>query len=289
MGRFFYMLAIACLFCAPAVAQDAKAAPSTGVTQPTPNLTLEARLIDDGDPIPAGLTWRIFDDSPNAEGTHPLVTNAVGGTAQFNLPSGPYLVHVAYGRAGATKRIIIGSEPVSETIALRAGGLRLAANTANGNVDPEKLRFSIYEIDQDENGDRNLIALNVPAGSIVRLNEGVYHVLSRYGGINATVRADLEVKAGKVTSAELEHRGAEITMRLVSRAGGDPIANTAWTVLTADGAKVFSSRSVSPGFVLSEGEYEVNVRNGEQVYRKSFTVKSGSNQRVEVRIDSDAG
>ncbi len=76
-------------------------------------------------------------------------------------------------------------------------------------------------------------------------------------------------------------------MKLVSRAGGDPIANVSWTVLTADGEKVFSSDDLTPSLVLAEGSYEVNVRNGDTIYRKAFDVSAGQNETLEVRLDLD--
>jgi hypothetical protein len=263
-------------------------APGLAFAQATQPLALDARLTEEGEVISNGLTWRIFSSQADSSGKHQLIANGEGGAMRFNLLPGSYLVHAAYGRAGATKQIEMGAEPLEETVLLRAGGLQVSANTGDSPIDPEKLVFSIYDVEQDASGNRKLIALNVKANSIVRLNEGIYHVLSRYGDINATVRADLQVRAGEVTRAELLHRGAEVDLRLVSREGGPPIASTQWTILTADGAKVFSSNSISPQMVLAEGEYEVNVRNGERVYRKVFNVKAGDHTRIEVRLDEDA-
>lgn len=76
-------------------------------------------------------------------------------------------------------------------------------------------------------------------------------------------------------------------MKLVSRAGGDPIPSVSWTVLTADGEKVFSSNRLTPLLVLAEGSYEVTVRNGDTFYRKAFDVSAGKNGYIEVRLDLD--
>ena len=92
-------------------------------------------------------------------------------------------------------------------------------------------------------------------------------------------------QAGQVTQAVLQHRGAGISLRLVSRPGGDPIANTAWSVFTEDGDKVFTSRLVSPFLILAEGAYEAVVRNGDDDYRRTFVVRSGKNARIEVLLE----
>ena len=248
-------------------------------------MALDAKLTEKGNSIERGMVWRIFRERPDADGKLPLVATAKGGTASVSLPAGTYLVHAAFGRAGATKRIALGSGGAKESFVLQAGGLKLSAESEGQAIPAKDLRFSIYELEQDEEGERKLIALNVAADRVIRLNTGTYHVLSRFGTINATVRADLVVKAGEVTEAVLQHRGANISMRLVSQIGGDPVANTSWAVLTEEGEEVFKSTSVSPSLILAEGTYEASVRNGDRNFRKSFVVEPGKNIRVEVLLN----
>ena len=262
----------------------APANPAAGPNILGHELVVEARLSEKGDMLKDGIDWRVFSDRRNADGQLPLIAKRSGGTATFSLPAGTYLVHAGFGRASTTRRVSLGSDGARESFVLNAGGLALTAKADGKPIPPKDLRFSIYELEEDEEGERKLIALNVPATRIIRLNAGTYHVLSRYGTINATVRADLEVKPGKLTRATLQHRGAAVSMRLVSSLGGDPVANTAWTVLTQDGEKVFQSTSVSPGLILAEGTYEATVRNGEKDYRKTFRVSPGKNIRVEVPL-----
>jgi len=273
MSRLFPFL-LSFLFASFAWAQDTSTSYAPSDPDAEPNRTgyemiLDAKLTDKSDSIERGMVWRIFRERPDADGKLPLVATAKGGTSFFSLPAGTYLVHAAFGRAGATKRIALGSDGAKESFVLQA----------------KDLRFSIYELEQNEEGDRKLIALNVAADRVIRLNTGTYHVLSRFGTINATVRADLEVKAGEVTNAVLQHRGADISMRLVSRIGGDPVANTAWAVFTEEGEEVFKSNSVSPSLILAEGVYEASVRNGDRNFRKTFEVKPGKNIRVEVLLN----
>ncbi|MEE9375210.1 MAG: hypothetical protein V3V04_02620 [Rhizobiaceae bacterium] len=253
-------------------------------SRPEYQLVLDAKLVPKGETIERGMFWRVFSETTNQEGKLPLVATAKGGTATFNLNAGTYLVHAAFGRAGASKRVIVSEGGAQESFILKAGGLELHAVTKDISIPAKDLRFSIYELKQDEDGKRKLIAFNVAANKVIQLNEGIYHVLSRYGTINATVRADLEVKAGEVTKATLQHRGAAVSLRLVSESGGDPVANTAWTVFTKDGEKVFGSRNFSPSFILAEGSYEAVVRNGASNFTKNFTVSPGKNIRVEILL-----
>lgn len=289
MSRLFPFL-LSFLFASFAWAQDTSTSYAPSDPDAEPNRTgyemiLDAKLTDKSDSIERGMVWRIFRERPDADGKLPLVATAKGGTSFFSLPAGTYLVHAAFGRAGATKRIALGSDGAKESFVLQAGGLKLTAESEGNAIPAKDLRFSIYELEQNEEGDRKLIALNVAADRVIRLNTGTYHVLSRFGTINATVRADLEVKAGEVTNAVLQHRGADISMRLVSRIGGDPVANTAWAVFTEEGEEVFKSNSVSPSLILAEGVYEASVRNGDRNFRKTFEVKPGKNIRVEVLLN----
>lgn len=51
-----------------------------------------------------------------------------------------------------------------------------------------------------------------------------YHVVSAYGSVNATVRSDIRVEAGKLTEATVEHKAAQVTMKLVREKGGEALA-----------------------------------------------------------------
>ncbi len=265
-------------------AQSAGFAPQATNPQTSTRLSLSAKLTEESEAITRGMVWRVFGSAPGEDGKLPLIAAAQGGGAAFDLPSGNYLVHATFGRAGATKKVTLSGETASEEFVLQAGGLELTATTKGDPISKKDLRFSIYELEQDEDGNRKLIALNVAADKVVRLNAGTYHVLSRYGTINATVRADLQVKAGEVTKATLQHRGARVGLRLVSKFGGDPIANTAWAIFTQDGEKVFESTNIAPTVILAEGNYEAAVRHGEDTVRRGFKVVSGENIRVEILL-----
>src|SRR5690606_174400 len=139
-----------------------------------------------------GLVWRVFKPEPGPDGKLSLVASARGGTSAFDLEPGSYLVHAAFGRAGATKRITVGRAGHRETIVLDAGGLELDAVVEGGLRIPAKaLKFSIYEATPDEKGERALVIPDVKPQTVVRLNSGVYHVVSTYGSVNAIIRSDI--------------------------------------------------------------------------------------------------
>lgn len=247
-------------------------------------LVLQARLVDDGEPLTAGIIWRVFTAQPDATGALPLVLEAEpGGTTTVQLPSGDYFVHAAFGRAGATKRITVGNDDQTESLVLNAGGLRLDAIVGEGRQVPaDRLTFDVLQ--ENENGDLITVVPGASAGTVIRLSAGTYHVVSRYGNVNAVVRADIEVEAGSLTEAVMRHTGAEVTLKLVSTEGGEALANTSWTVTTQDGITVHESIGAFPSIVLAAGSYTAIARHQDEIYSRDFSVEAGIERDIEVQL-----
>ena len=107
------------LLCAPALAQSPKPthtpkieAPRTEAVRPAAEGAADGggmRLIAtltpaDGQGLKAGLVWRVFDEATEANGKHRLVAELQEASPTIALPDGAYIVHAAYGLAGATRR-----------------------------------------------------------------------------------------------------------------------------------------------------------------------------------------
>lgn len=270
----------------PAVPGAAAYAPANGqgsLAQGQGQITLAAQLTEESPELKRGLVWRIFKPDAGPDGKLPLVASAQGGTSVFQLEPGSYLVHASFGRAGATKRITVGREARRDSLVLDAGGLKLdAVLSGNLKVPSGKLRFSIYEATADADGDRALIVPDVEPNTVVRLNAGTYHVVSTYGSVNAVIRSDIRVEAGKLTEATVEHHAAEITLKLVREAGGEAIADTSWSIVSDSGDPVRESVGAYATVVLAEGEYTVVAKNRDRIYQRDFTVVPGRNQDVDV-------
>ncbi|MBV2186977.1 MAG: hypothetical protein KUL88_20845 [Rhizobium sp.] len=251
------------------------------------NVSLEARLTGDGEAMQQGLSWRVFSPIPGADGKLPLLASAEGGSADFQLSPGDYFVNVSFGRAGATKKLTIPPEGEVEkqVLVLDAGGILLNAVSGPDTRIPAKdLKFDVYSSEVQADGERGLVLADVPPETIVRLNAGTYHIVSEYGSVNAVVRADIKVEAGKLTEAMIQHRASQINLKLVSEPGGEAIADTAWSVLTGSGDIVAESVSAFPVMVLAEGTYTAVARNKEKIYQKDFTVDAGRNEDVEILL-----
>ncbi len=252
-------------------------------SEPTKQVTLEARLVAQDPAIEKGLEWRVFKTKVDEKGELPLLATASGGTKTFSMSAGEYFIHVSYGFASAVRKVEITQPETRQIFILNAGGLQLEAVTPpDGPIATSLLRFDVYSSQVDERGIRRLIARDVRPMQIVPFAQGTYHVVSRYGKYNAETRADLRVQAGKLTQVTMQHYAAKISFRLVRETGGGAIADTSWSILAENGDVIKESNSTFPTMVLSEGNYSAIARNAEKTYTQDFTVESGANRDVEV-------
>lgn len=248
-----------------------------------PRLVLAAKLTDDGGPIGSGLVWRLFGSEPDPDGELPLIANGAGGSASFEVEPGVYFVYCGFGYAGSTVRVELNGGLREETVVLNAGGLRLRAAADEAQIlPPGDVLFDVYSLETDDRGERKVVARDVRPEELVRLAADTYHVVSRYGQVNAQTRGDVEVKPGKLTEVTLYQRAAEVTLKLVGAPGGEAIADTVWSVLTPGGDIVTEGVGAFPSFVLASGEYTVIARHDDKVYQRDFNVETGRDAEVEV-------
>jgi hypothetical protein len=251
------------------------------------DVALDAKLTSDGSPLEQGLSWYVFSPIAGVDGKLPLVASSAGGSAAFQLAPGDYFVNVSFGRAGVTKKLTVPEtgDTQKTVMVLDAGGMVLnAVSGSDVRIPPDELSFSIYSSDVKEDGSRGLVMADVKPNTLIGLSAGTYHIVSEYGDVNAVIRADIQVEAGKVTEAAIQHRAAKITFKLVSDAGGEAIADTAWSILTAAGDVVGESVSAFPTMILAEGQYSAVARNKDKIYQRDFTVAAGKNTDVEVLL-----
>jgi len=247
------------------------------------SFTLEARLTNDGPPLGDDVKWRIFGDTPDADGKLKLLGEANGGIIYVRLDPGTYYVHAAYGRAGTTRKINVSEPTGGEVLVLNAGGMRLLA--VNGKDQPlaqGQVTFDVYAPDEGGSDEQFLLVPNAPPGHVISLNAGTYHVVSKYGDANAVVRTDIKIDPGKLTEATMFQKAAKLTLKLVEQHGGEAIADTAWTVTTADGDAVAQSVGAFPSVVLAIGDYIAIAKHDSKSYRAAFRVEAGTDHDVEV-------
>ncbi|WP_208441775.1 carboxypeptidase regulatory-like domain-containing protein [Bartonella raoultii] len=245
-------------------------------------LILNARLKNSNEDIVKGLIWRIYAPILGIDNKLPLIATYEGGSAHFDLEPGSYLVHVSFGHVSAVQRVNLESgQRLVKNFNFDAGGIIFNATLLNGAIDEKELRFTLYE-DEKENDETGVILSNIKAQSIVRLRAGRYHVASHYGSVNATVRSDVQVDAGKITEVTLEHQAAQIILKLVRQEGGEALADTSWSITNDSGDIVHETVGAYVSLVLAEGEYIAIAKNQDKIYQKVFSVVSGHDEEINV-------
>ncbi|WP_055037314.1 hypothetical protein [Blastochloris viridis] len=245
-------------------------------------LALAARFSAEGALINAALHWRVFSAAPDGGGNQVLVAESRDAAPIFALDPGTYVVHAGYGLAGFAKAVELVADPVRETFAMQAGGLRLQAVLGDQPLPAAKVSFDIYANSLVGGGPERPLMRQVEPGALVLLPEGTYQAVSAYGDANAVVRADVKVAAGRISEAMLRHRAAAITLKLVEGPGGNAIANTAWSVVTPAGDVIKESIGAFPSMVLQEGDYIAIARNDSRSFSRDFTIEPGKDQEIEV-------
>lgn len=269
---------------APLPAPAAPAPPQQAAPSPPADagglLFLTAQFAGSGKTIANGLVWRVFPEIDNSGAERPVATSTDAAPA-FRLEPGPYIVHASYGLASAVRRVTVGGRETNERIAIAAGALKLSGAIGQSPLSAATVNFTIYA-PLPNNSEGRLVAQNVKSGELVRLPEGVYHVVSNYGDTNAIMRADLKVENGVVTEATMNHRAATVTLKLVANPGGEALAGTAFSVLTPGGDIIREAIGAFPSLILAEGEYICIARHQGKVYQRPFKVDSGLDRDIEV-------
>ncbi len=269
-------------------APPAALAPSGTAPQASPippghmPLALSARFGSEAPAISGGLHWRVYADKPDPSGVFKLVKEDKSASPTFLLPAGGYVVHVSFGVANAVKAVQLRAEPVREVFDIPAGGLRAEGHVGDTRIPAGQISFDVYKGSQFEPADRRPTVQSVLTGDVVLLPEGTYYIVSNYGDANAVVRSDIRVQAGKLTDITVNHRAAIITLKLVSAAGGEALANTAWSVMTPSGDVIKESIGAFPRYILAEGDYRAIARNEGKVYERGFKVIAGVDGEIEV-------
>ncbi len=287
----FLLWALTLLACAgtPAEAQAPFNAPAGPPLQPPAGMKagegavlVTARYASDGTAINGGLHWRVYADKPDPSGVFRLLKEDTAAQSVFVLPTGNYIVHVAFGLASTAKPVQINRETTREVFDIAGGGLRIEARVGNAKIPTGQVSFDIYQGSQFEQADRRPIAASVTTGSVMLVPEGTYYILSKYGDGNAVVRSDIRVQAGKLTDVTVTHRAAQIMFKLVSKRGGEALANTDWAVLSPAGDTIAETKGAFPRVILAEGEYKIIARNDNKVYQQDLTVIPGVDGEIEV-------
>ena len=249
-------------------------------------VSLTALLNEGGLPITANLVWRIFHAKPDKKKRYKLVSTHREANPTAALAPGKYIINAAYGKAYLTKIVTVKlGQPINDIFIINAGGLRLASVLANGSPVPaHTVTYTVYSDERDQFGTRQKVISDAKPGVIIRLNAGIYHIVSRYGDANAQVSADVTIEPGKLTETTINHTAAKVTFKLVYKKGGEALAGTQWSILTPQGDIVKDSVGALPTHIIAAGNYVIMAKRDGQVFKKPFAVKPEETRQIELVI-----
>lgn len=294
-----WVIASALTMAAPAMADlvqhDMAAPPSSATPADVPRipLRLSAALTPNGPVVKTGLVWRVYNEKAELDGSYRLVGQSTDPEIIVSLPDGRYVVHVAYGFASAMRTVTVAGQPSSERLALNAGALEVDGLMGDAPIPPQKLSLSVFVPDHG-NAEAKLVVAGAKPGQIIRLPEGLYHLVSTYldtvgigsltpvSNTNSVISADLRVQAGKLLKATVTHRAAVLTLKLVNTTGGEALANTSFTILTQGGDIIRELIGAFPSLVLAEGDYLLIARHDGKTYQTDFKVQAALDRDIEV-------
>ncbi|MBR2536152.1 MAG: hypothetical protein IKE66_08800 [Hyphomicrobium sp.] len=246
-------------------------------------LKLVALLTADGQQIDQGLVWRVYQESSEPQAKAKLIAEKREAAPVLKLPPGDYTVNASFGRAHITRKVTLKPDaPSLEQFVLNAGGLRVTALVGGHKAPDGMVTYALFSDDRDQSENRTPVMSGAKPNLIMRLNAGIYRLVSTYGDANARIEADVTVEAGKLTEASITHAAGKATFRLVTRAGGEALPDTHWTVYAANGDVVKDSVGALPTHVLAPGSYTVVAKWSGLSFKRAFQVTDGATATVEV-------
>jgi len=262
------------------------AAPETGAEQSTEvvSVRMAARLTTDGEEIDKGLVWRVYGQAAPGDSKTALLMTKQDARPTFKLKVGDYVVNATFGRAHITRRISVkpgGADGAVEEFVLNAGGLRVKAIVAGAEAPHNTVSYAIQS-DRDQTDSRKVVLTSARPNVVIRLNAGIYHIVSTYGDCNAVVHSDVTVEPGKLTEATVSHSAAKATLKLVHRAGGEALPDTQWTIQDPQGEEVKESVGALPTHILAPGTYTVIAKSQGRTFQRDITLTDGETTQVEL-------
>ena len=112
-----------------------------------------------------------FRRTGRSDGSRRLVAESSDASPSFSLNDGSYIVHVACGLAGATKKLVIEGGSLSERVTLNAGGLKIVGVLGEQQTKPKNLQVAIF-VPERGNPKGKLILPNLKTGEAICLPEG---------------------------------------------------------------------------------------------------------------------
>ncbi|KAB2849294.1 MAG: VWA domain-containing protein [Hyphomicrobiaceae bacterium] len=259
---------------APAPAVKQKKAPEPAVA--VQGLALKAVLKAGGEPVQAGLKWRVAPtETANTavyEGSDPRPTLAV--------KPGKYLVQVRLGPLEAQRVVeVTDKAALPAEFVLNGGIINVKLPVSRIGALSEKPIITLYgAVKQGERPQP--LAITAEVSPVYPVKPGSYVVGARLG--LARVEVPVEIAAGTVVDLELPLYVGELQLSAALTEDGPPAENVFFTVAEDDPdalaglREIVRSAAAMPEFLLPAGNYHLIARHGPLEVRDRVTVRAGA-------------
>jgi major membrane immunogen (membrane-anchored lipoprotein) len=231
-------------------------------------LQLSARFTENGPEIVQDVDWSIRNNAKD------VVFKGITSIADAALPPGDYQVEATYGTAHIVQGLSLQQgTKVDVSFVLNAGGLRLLPRVKGINAAVAN-RSMVYALTGIFKG--QLITTSHNPGEVIKMSAGTYRIESRFDGGNAVAVTDVEVKAGKMTAVQIDHKAG---LANLSIAGVDD-ADVQWTIIDENGATLPPISGAVATLVLKPGHYLVDATVAGTKRSTEFDIAIGQTQDV---------
>ena len=249
------------------------------VSTGTEGFELGARLREYGGLITRPISWRVFRVRAAEAGGSEEVYRGDAPLAEFKAMPGEYRIDITYGFAVYSRTLTLEPERhLSAVFNLNVGGLRVLSRLPAA-VPGISFRTAhrIYALSGESRG--RLLAENAIPGDLLRLPAGRYRVESELRPGNAAAGTNIEIKAGLLSSVEIDHVAGVVHLAAKVQASQD----IAWEITDASGNVAADAKGNNVDVILKPGRYEARALLGESGTAAAFTVKAG--EAIEVSVE----
>lgn len=227
-------------------------------------LDFSARLTDEGGLIELPIHWTVR----NMEGQTVYAGHSPG--ADMSVPPGDYLVDIRYDAVRLSSTVtLLEANRLMVSYVLNAGGLRILPRVKDVGLPAAKPRNRIFALGGVERG--KLVALNEIPGEVIRIPAGNYRIESRFESGNVTAITDVQVRAGRMSAVEIDHKAGLARLAFV----GAPDSEVLWSVRGKDGQSIASAEGLNADVVLKPGTYTASARVGSETLSATFDIATG--------------
>lgn len=227
-------------------------------------LGLSARLTEDGGLIELPMQWTIR----NEHGDTVYAGKSPG--ADIDVPPGDYAVDIRYDAVTLSSVVtLLEGNRLMVSYVLNAGGVRILPRLQDIGLPVTRPATRIFALGGKADG--RLVAVSSLPGEIIRIPAGTYRIESRFTAGNASAVVDVNVKAGKLSAVEIDHKAG--LARLVWPGNADePVA---WNISNTQGQTVAATEGAQADVVLLPGTYTASARVGSATRSATFRIASG--------------